>query len=260
MALSASSVLNRKARVRSPGASAAVTASAVVRRSSRSGSERRLSATSRATCSPGAVPARQLDLDRRGQLLEQARPGARAGERLLGEDLLLGLAEQVLAVAAHVAQVVAAEVQPLAREQLLGALVCERGPLQLEEQQRGLDRGLLLLHALQQRPVGRVGGVGGEAQRGVVAGAARQLLDPGELAPSPPAGPRCRARRARPRSARRRPARARAPARAGARRPPGPRRRRAARDPRRSPPARGRPTRRRLRSPSCVSLERRRRR
>ena len=44
----------------------------------------------------------------------------------------------------------AAEVQPLPRQQLLGALVGERRPLQLEEQQRRLDRGLLLLDALQQ--------------------------------------------------------------------------------------------------------------
>ena len=55
MALSCASVLKMKARVRSPGSSAAVTASAVVRRTSRSGDSSRLSATSSSTgsSSPG---------------------------------------------------------------------------------------------------------------------------------------------------------------------------------------------------------------
>jgi len=88
----------------------------------------------------------------------------------------------VLAVASHVSQVMAAEVQPVTPEQLLGALLGERGPLELEEQQRRLDRGLLLLHVLQERPVGRISRVGGEAQGGVIAGASDQLVDLGELA------------------------------------------------------------------------------
>ena len=57
---------------------------------------------------------REAHPDRRRLLLEQARPGVRAGERLLRQHLLLGLAQQVVAVAAHAAQVVAAEVQSLA--------------------------------------------------------------------------------------------------------------------------------------------------
>ena len=113
--------------MRSPGASAALTASAVPRRTSRSAAISLLNATSSATGPAGAVtcptagsaaPGR-VDLDRGGELLEQARPGPCAGERLLGKDLLLGLTQQVLAVAARVAQVVAAEVEALAREQLL---------------------------------------------------------------------------------------------------------------------------------------------
>ncbi len=87
----------------------------------------------------------------------------------------------MLAVAAHVAQVVADEVEPLPPQHLLGAVVLERRPLELEEQQGRADRRLLLLNLLQQRAVGRVGGVGGEAQRGVVAGAADELLDRPEL-------------------------------------------------------------------------------
>ena len=88
----------------------------------------------------------------------------------------------MLAVAAHVAQVMAAEVKALAREQLLGALVGQRRPLQLEEQQRRLDRGLPLLHLLQQRAVRRLGGVGREAQRRVVARPGHEIVDRRQLA------------------------------------------------------------------------------
>ena len=87
----------------------------------------------------------------------------------------------MVAIAPHVAQVVAAEVQVLAREQLLGTLLRQRRPLQLEEQQRRLDRGRALLRLLQQCAVGGIGGVGGEAQGGICAGAADQLVDHGEL-------------------------------------------------------------------------------
>ena len=53
--------------------------------------------------------------------------------------------------------------------------------MQLEEQQRRLDRGLLLLGVGEQRAALRVGRVGGEVQRGEVAAASRQLLDLGQL-------------------------------------------------------------------------------
>ena len=87
----------------------------------------------------------------------------------------------MFSVAARVAKVVAAEVQALSNQQLIGALVGKRGPLELEEQQRRLDRSRALLHELHQRPVGRIGGVTGEAQGGVGARAAHQLLNDGEL-------------------------------------------------------------------------------
>ena len=48
----------------------------------------------------------EVDADGRHLLAEQPAPGARAGDRLLGQDLLLGLGEQVRAVAAGAAQVV----------------------------------------------------------------------------------------------------------------------------------------------------------
>ena len=87
----------------------------------------------------------ELDLERGDLLLEQPAPGVARGQRLLGEDLLLGLGEQVRAVAARRAQVVAAEVEALGGEQLVGALVVERGPLELEEQELRLDRRRVLL-------------------------------------------------------------------------------------------------------------------
>jgi hypothetical protein len=122
-----------------------------------------------------------VDLERRHELLEQAPPGGLAGQRLLGEDLLLGLGEQVGAVAPGRAQVVAREVEPLGRQQLLRAGVVECRPLELEEQELGLELGGPLLHLLQERSAGGVGGVGGELQGGVGAGASELVLDRGEL-------------------------------------------------------------------------------
>ena len=84
-------------------------------------------------------------------------------------------------VAAGAAQVVAAEVEAGGPEQLVGALVVERRPLELEEQQLGLDLGGALLDALEQRAALGIGRVGREPQRRVRAGAADQLLDRGEL-------------------------------------------------------------------------------
>jgi len=80
-------------------------------------------------------------------------------------------------VAARRAEVVAAEVQPVVAEQLLGAIVGQCRPLELEEQQLGLDLGGSLLHQLQQRAAGRIGRVGGEAQGGERAGLPDQLVD-----------------------------------------------------------------------------------
>ena len=55
----------------------------------------------------------ELDADRARELGEQARPRVAAGERLLGQELLLGLGEEVRAVAAQRAQVVARRLQPV---------------------------------------------------------------------------------------------------------------------------------------------------
>ena len=122
-----------------------------------------------------------LDLERGDLLLEQAAPGVARGQRLLGEDLLLGLGEQVRAVAARRLQVMATEVEALGGEQRLGALVVERGPLELEEQELRLDRRRVLLDPLVERAAGRVGGVGREVQAGEGPGARDDLLERPEL-------------------------------------------------------------------------------
>ena len=142
------------------------------------------SAACRRTSRSGENRPRQRDLERdrlarpRRARPRSPRPAPRTAAprrcgpvtRLLGEHLLLGLGEQVRAVAARGAQVVAGEVEPVGGEQLLGALVVERRPLELEEQQRASrspsPRSCTLL---QQRAARRVGRVGGEAQRRVVA-------------------------------------------------------------------------------------------
>ncbi len=81
------------------------------------------------------------------------------------------------AVAARRAEEVASGVEAAGSEQLLGAIVLDRGPLELEEHELGLQACAALLHALQQRPVGGVLRVDGEAQRGEVAGAAGEVGD-----------------------------------------------------------------------------------
>ena len=102
-------------------------------------------------------------------------------ERLLVEDPLLGLAEQVRSVAACDAQMVAGEVKSVTGEQLLRPHVVERGPFEFEKhQQRPEFRGPFL-HSLEQRAALGVRGVGREAKAGVGAGASHQIVDHGEL-------------------------------------------------------------------------------
>ncbi|SNQ51160.1 hypothetical protein FRACA_620009 [Frankia canadensis] len=115
--------------------------------------------------------------DRRDLLGEEPPPSPRPGDRLLGEQLLLRLAEQVLPVAALHPQVVPGLVETVGGEQSLGRLVVQRGPFEAEEQQRGVDRGGALADLLQHRAARRFGRVGGEAQRRVPAGLADQLVD-----------------------------------------------------------------------------------
>ena len=99
----------------------------------------------------------QRDLDGGVLLLEQALPGRDRRQVLLGRDPLLGLAEEVGPAEAGDPEVVADGVEPGVGQQRLRLLVVERGPLELEEQQLGADRGgpLLDLGDEQRRGTGR---------------------------------------------------------------------------------------------------------
>jgi hypothetical protein len=81
------------------------------------------------------------------------------------------------AVAAQRAQVMARGLQPVGPQQLVDTVVVEGGPFELEEEQLGLDRRAELLHPREQRAVGGVGGVDGEAQHRVGARAAQAVDD-----------------------------------------------------------------------------------
>ena len=122
----------------------------------------------------------QRDLDGGVLLLEQALPGRDRRQVLLGRDPLLGLAEEVGPAEAGDPEVVADGVEPGVGQQRLRPLVVERGPLELEEQQLGADRGGPLLDLGDERAAGLVAGVGGEAQAGVAVGPRQVLLEAGQ--------------------------------------------------------------------------------
>ena len=74
-----------------------------------------------------------------------------AGQVLLGRDPLLGLGQEVGPAEAGDAQVVADGIEARVGQERLGPLVVEGGPLELEEQQLGADRGGPLLDLGDQR-------------------------------------------------------------------------------------------------------------
>ncbi len=115
-------------------------------------------------------------LDRRGLLVEEPHPGGCAGHRRLGQHLLLGLAQQVVPVAAQGAQVVGAEVEGRVGEQRLSALVGHRRPLQVEEHQLGRQFGGGLGQLGHRCAALGVEGVLGQAQADVGAGPAQQVV------------------------------------------------------------------------------------
>ena len=119
-------------------------------------------------------------LDGRVLLLEQPLPGRDRGQVLLGRDPLLGLGQEVGPAEAGDAQEVADGIEARVGQERLGPLVVEGGPLELEEQQLGADRGGPLLDLGDQRAARLVAGVGGEAQAGVAVGPGQVLLERGE--------------------------------------------------------------------------------
>ena len=116
-------------------------------------------------------------LDGRVLLLEQPLPGRDRGQVLLGRDPLLGLGQEVGPAEAGDPQVVADGIEAGVGQERLGPLVVEGGPLELEEQQLGADRGGPLLDLGDQRAARLVAGVGGEAQAGVAVGPGQVLLE-----------------------------------------------------------------------------------
>ena len=125
----------------------------------------------------------EVDGDRGGELGEEPHPRAVGGERLVGEDDLLRLAEQVRAVAAGGLQVVAAERELLVGEERRGAVVVDRGPFELDEDELVVDRGGLLLGARDERAVGRDPAVSTANRRPAYESARPdEIADRGELA------------------------------------------------------------------------------
>ena len=86
------------------------------------------------------------------------------------------------AVAANGPQVMAAEVEPVRGQDLVGPPLVDQIPLELEEQQLGLDRRALLLGALHECSALGVPGVEREVEHGVGARSAHEVVDRGQLA------------------------------------------------------------------------------
>ena len=177
--LSWSSVLKMNARVRRSGSSDAVTAAAVASRSSRSGSwsllRASISGIGSSASGNSTISAEVCSVNRRWN-------AERPGDVGLGQHPLLRLGQLVRAIAARGAQVMAAELDLVGREQLLGPLVVELVPLELEEEQRGLDLRAALADLLEQGAALGVARVDGEPERRIAAGPADPLEDLLELA------------------------------------------------------------------------------
>ena len=113
----------------------------------------------------------EVDRDRRGEFVEQPGPCRKAGLALLGDDRLLGLRQQVRPAEPEVVEVVAAEVEPGIGQHRSDMVIVGGGPLEVDEDQLGADRGGAFLRRCHRGAAGRV--VGGRRERvhRVVAGA-----------------------------------------------------------------------------------------
>ncbi len=120
----------------------------------------------------------ELHAQRTQKLLVQAAPGTDAGDGLLGDDLLLGLRQEIRAELPQRAQPVAPALELRAREMRLGRSVVEVGDLQTEEEQLRVERCALLRDSGNERAARRVGHVRCEVEMGEVADASEDLLDP----------------------------------------------------------------------------------
>ena len=155
-----------------------MTASAAAWRTSRSAR----AAGERGVQRDGSSSPPQVTSMARRQLARTGASRRPAGDRLLGQHLLLGLGEQVGAVAPRGAQVVAAKSSPSVGEQLLDARVVERRPLELEEA-AAWSRSRCPAPATFCSSAPRAGSAVSveKCRRGVVAGAAERVLELAEL-------------------------------------------------------------------------------
>ena len=122
--------------------------------------------------------ALEADAKRAEHLLVEARPGRDAGDGLLGDDLLLGLGQQIRAEDALRREPVAPVVERRVGEQLLGRLVLDRGPLEPEEEELRLEARTLLTELCHERTARLVGHVRGEVHVREVESARRDRFDP----------------------------------------------------------------------------------
>ena len=166
--------MKTNARVPRLGRSDSVTAAAASARRSRSGSCRR----ERPSSSEAGSSWSGSGTSKGGGLLgEEPLERRAAGDVRLGEHALLGLGELVGQIAAQRAQVVSGECELRGLEQLVGTLVGHEVPLEVEEEQLGLDRGAELAGLLNQRAARRVRRIERIAQYGVGARAPAEVVD-----------------------------------------------------------------------------------
>jgi hypothetical protein len=124
----------------------------------------------------GAAVDLQPEAHPAGELVEQPREGTPPGVGGLLEQPLLGLRQQVRAIAPEASQEVCPPLEAGRVEQGRRVGIVDARPLEAEEQDLVLDLGGALLHALEQRAVARLAGVAGEEQPRIALGALHGLL------------------------------------------------------------------------------------
>jgi hypothetical protein len=127
------------------------------------------------------VLAVEVDAEVREELVEEAAPRARAGQVLLRRDPLLGLRELVRLVPPLRPEHVRVLGERRVDQQSLGDPVVEPAPLEIEEEELGLDLRVPLAHLLHEGAAGLVGAVGREPEASERLDAGRDGLEPLQL-------------------------------------------------------------------------------
>ncbi len=120
----------------------------------------------------------EIDAQRAEKLVVETVPRADAGNRLLGQDLLLGLGEDVRAELSDRTQPVLPPLEHRVGQQGVGRGVVEVGELEPEEQKLRVQCSALFGQPCQERSARRVGHVRREPEMGVVDRASEDRLDP----------------------------------------------------------------------------------